>query len=92
LPYSALLDFKISVLAKHRVTSEYLVAKIGVDTEENEPLKVSVSIHSLFNPLLNPQQLKSSGPSIARAGRGGAGIDYSFEEENEKNDCTHPKM
>ena len=28
LPYSALLDFKISVLAKHRVTSEYLVAKI----------------------------------------------------------------
>ena len=32
LPYSALLDFKISVLAKHRVTSMYLFAKIGVDT------------------------------------------------------------
>ena len=41
LPYSALLDFKISVLAKHRVTSEHLVAKIGVDTAENEPSKVS---------------------------------------------------
>ena len=27
-------------LAKHRVTSEYLVAKIGIDTAENEPLKV----------------------------------------------------
>ena len=40
LPYSALLDFKISVLAKHRVTSEYLVAKIGFDTAENEPPKV----------------------------------------------------
>ena len=39
LPYSALLDFKISVLAKHRVTSENLVAKICFDTAENEPLK-----------------------------------------------------
>ena len=28
-------------LAMHRVTSEYLVAKIGVDTAENEPSKVS---------------------------------------------------
>ena len=40
LPYSALLDFKISVLAKHRVTSEYLVAKICLDTAANEPSKV----------------------------------------------------
>ena len=27
-------------LAKHRVTSEYLLAKFGVDTEENEPNEV----------------------------------------------------
>ena len=40
LPYSALLDFKISVLAKHRVTSAYLGAKIGFDAEEKEPSKV----------------------------------------------------
>ena len=40
LPYSALLDFKISVLAKHRVTSEYLVAKIGFITAENELLEI----------------------------------------------------
>ena len=26
-------------LAKHRVTSDYLVAKFGVDTAENEPRK-----------------------------------------------------
>ena len=44
LPYSALLDFKISVLAKHRVTSEYLVAKISFDSAENEPLKVGQKI------------------------------------------------
>ena len=39
LPYSALLNFKISVLAKHRVTSEYLVANIALDKAENVPVK-----------------------------------------------------
>ena len=37
LPYSALLDLKISVLAKHRVTSAYLGAKFGFDTAESGP-------------------------------------------------------
>ena len=41
LPYSALLDFKISVLAKHRVTSAYLGAKSASTQLQTSSLKLA---------------------------------------------------
>ena len=43
----------MSCRSRKTLQNEYLVAKIGVDTAENEPLKVWGWFHSLFNPLLS---------------------------------------
>ena len=49
-------------LAKHRVTSEYLVAKIGLDPAENEPSK-DLSVGVAANGMLVARSRKQAPPA-----------------------------
>ena len=55
--------------SRRELSNEYLLAKIGVDTAENEPLEVRVKIHFMknysFASLVTPREQTDAPPLVA---------------------------
>ena len=64
----------------------YMVAKFGFDTIENEPLKIWMNIHSLFNPLLSnailTQPLERAEANVSQE------TECSYEDPDCMDGCT----
>ena len=58
-PFLFIEGFDSSALCRSRreLSNEYLLAKIGVDTAENEPLEIWGKYSTLFNRVLNPNNV-----------------------------------